>query len=116
MAEGFARHHFCDTVEVYSAGSNPAGAVAPLTTTVMAEKGIDISGRYPKSLSEVPQGPYDIVVTMGCGDACPWIPATHRMDWNIEDPIGGDIATYRAVRDTIDAKVKALSNLVLAPA
>lgn len=115
MAEGFARHFFGDAVEVYSAGSRPAGFVAPLTIEVMRECGIDIRHQYSKSLQEVPAGPYDVVATMGCGDACPWIPATHRLEWEIPDPISLGPEVYRAVRDTIKEKVRSLSSLLGIP-
>lgn len=116
MAEGFARCYFGSYADIHSAGSQPAGYVAPNAMSVMREIGIDISNQFSKSLYEVPQGPYDIVVLMGCGDACPWIPATVRMEWNIEDPIGRDIDTYRRVRNTIGEKVKSLAAYILPPA
>lgn len=116
MAEGFARHFFGGHAEVFSAGSSPAGFVAPLAIQVMAEVGIDISRQWSKSLKEVPQGPYDLVVTMGCGDACPWIPAKHRLDWFIDDPFGKDIDAYRKARDEIEVRVRALSGILGCPA
>src|SRR5437773_7659787 len=85
MAEAFARMHGGGVVEVYSAGSHPSGAVNPRAVESMRERGYDLSHHASKSLAEVPQGPYAYVVTMGCGDACPWIPAGHREDWELPD-------------------------------
>lgn len=108
MAEGFARHFGKGQVEVFSAGSHPAGIVAPLAVEVLTEIGIDLSDQRSKGLKEVPQGPYDAVVTMGCGDACPWIPAKQRFDWNIPDPIGQDRVFFVSIRNMIEQKVKEL--------
>ncbi|MHA2611165.1 MAG: arsenate reductase ArsC [bacterium JZ-2024 1] len=108
MAEGFARKLVGDKYEVYSAGSRPAGFVAPLAIEVMKEKGIDISGQYSKGLDAIPPGPYEIVVTMGCGDDCPYVPAKTRIEWKIPDPIGCDISFYRAVRDLIEENILSL--------
>ncbi|MFN4182474.1 MAG: arsenate reductase ArsC, partial [bacterium] len=85
-----------------------AGFVAPLAIEVMNEKGIDISGQYSKGVEEIPRGPYEIVVTMGCGDDCPYFPAKTRIEWKIPDPIGCDISFYRAVRDMIEENIRAL--------
>lgn len=108
MAEGFAKHLGKGKWEVYSAGSRPAGFVAPLAVEVMKEKGIDISGHYSKSVEELPLKKFDYVVTMGCGDTCPFVPAKQRIDWQIADPIGSPIGFFRQVRDEIEAKIKAL--------
>ncbi|MGH8103428.1 MAG: arsenate reductase ArsC [bacterium] len=108
MAEGWAKAMGGDRVEIYSAGSYPAGFVADGSTVVMQEVGISLADHHSKGLKDVPQGPYDAVVTMGCGDACPWIPANQRFDWNIEDPIGMPIEMYRETRDFIRGKVEEL--------
>ena len=87
MAEGFARHFGSRIFEVYSAGTHPAYMVYPDAVEVMKEKGIDISMQYPKSLSGIPAG-LDVLITMGCGVECPYLPAGHREDWGIADPVG----------------------------
>lgn len=108
MAEGWAKAMAGDRVEVYSAGSHPAGFVADGSRVAMREAGVDISLHFSKGLSEVPPGPYDAVIAMGCGDACPWIPAKRRFDWMIEDPFGEPIEKYREARDLIREKVERL--------
>jgi arsenate reductase (thioredoxin) len=108
MAEGFARHYGGDKILTFSAGSRPAGFVAPLAIEVMKEKGIDISQHYSKGIEELPRQSFDYVITMGCGDECPWVKGAHRLDWQIADPIGKPIKFFRQVRDEIEEKVKAL--------
>lgn len=108
IAEGFARHLGQPDLVVYSAGSHPAGFVAPAVVEMMKEKGIDISGQYSKGLDEIPSMDFDIVVTMGCGDFCPSVKAKKRVDWKIPDPIGRSPEFFRKVRDDIEAKVKGL--------
>lgn len=108
MAEGFARHLGCESVEAFSAGSRPAGFVADGAIRTMREIGIDISGQASKSVEEFRDRDFDVVVTMGCGDACPWVPAKLRLDWQIPDPIGKDATFFRMVRDRIEALVKDL--------
>jgi len=105
MAEGFAR---ALGIEAASAGSKPSGQINPRTLAVMAERGISLAGQRSKSLQEIPQGEWDYVVTMGCGDACPWVPARHREDWDLPDPKDLDEAGFRAVRDEIEARVRRL--------
>ena len=108
MAEGFARHLSADRVLAYSAGSRPAGFVAKGAIEVMKEKGIDISGHSSKSVEDFRDQSFDAVVTMGCGDACPWVPAQRRFDWKIPDPIGQSPQFFRQVRDQIEAQVREL--------
>ncbi len=108
MAEAFARRHGADRVEAYSAGSKPSGRVNPRAVEFMREKGYDLSRHTSKSLGDVPAIEYDAVVTMGCGDACPLVPAKRREDWQIPDPKALPPAQFRAVRDLIEEKVKAL--------
>jgi protein-tyrosine-phosphatase len=108
MAEAFARIHGKDRVEAFSAGSTPSGKINPKAVEAMKEKGYDLTRQASKSLTEVPQGPYEYVVTMGCGDACPWIPATHREDWALPDPKAMASAEFNQVRDDIERRVKAL--------
>jgi protein-tyrosine-phosphatase len=105
MAEAFAR---ALGAEASSAGSKPSGEINPRTIQVMAEKGISLTGQRSKSLSEIPEGEWDYVVTMGCGDACPWVPARHREDWDLPDPKTLDDAGFRAVRDEIETRVRKL--------
>jgi len=105
MAETFARSL---GIEAASAGSKPSGEIHPRTMQVMAEKGLSLAGHLSKSLSEIPPGEWDYVVTMGCGDACPWVPARQREDWDLPDPKRLDDAGIRAVRDEIESRVKKL--------
>jgi len=107
MAEAFARMHGGDAVEALSAGSRPSGAVNPKAIRFMAERGYDLAAHASKSLDDV-TGAFDAVVTMGCGDACPWVPAKRREDWALSDPRDMDDDGYRAVRDDIEARVLTL--------
>ena len=105
MAEAFARQHGGDRVEAHSAGSRPSGRINPRAIAFMAERGIDLTAQHSKSLDAIGSGAFDAVVTMGCGDACPWIPATHRDDWALPDPKALDDAGFRRVRDEIERRV-----------
>lgn len=106
MAQAFARIHGGPDIEAYSAGSRPSGRVNPKAIASMKELGYDLSTHASKSLQEVPQDGYDFVVTMGCGDECPWIPSKERIDWQIPDPREMEPDEFRKVRDLIGAKVK----------
>lgn len=108
MAEGLARHLGGESVRAHSAGSRPAGFVAPLAIEVLRERGIDISQQHSKSVAEFQGQSFDYVVTMGCGDACPWLPAKVRLDWQIPDPIGRPVEFFRQVRDEIETKIRSL--------
>lgn len=109
MSQAFARMHGGDTVEAYSAGSKPSGIVNPKAIAAMKELGYDLSTHDSKSLQEVEQyAPFDAVVTMGCGDACPWMPAKQFIDWQIPDPKHMEPAEFNEVRDYISGKVKTL--------
>lgn len=108
MAEAFARLYSGDKVEAYSAGSRPTGAINPKAVEAMRELGYDLSRHQSKSLSEIPDVEYDVVVTMGCGDACPLVRTKRREDWNILDPNQLPPDEFRAVRDLLAGKVKAL--------
>ena len=108
MAEGFARTLGANQVLAYSAGSRPAGFVAGGAIDVMKEKGIDISDHFSKSVEDFRGQSFDAVVTMGCGDACPWVPAKQRFDWQIPDPIGQSPEFFREVRDRIETEVRDL--------
>src|SRR6185436_8230611 len=103
MAEGFARALGRDRVIAHSAGSRPSGSLNPTAIRLMAEKGIDLSAQRSKGLDDLPAGmTWDYIVTMGCGDACPHLPARHRLDWELEDPKHLDDAAFRGVRDRIE--------------
>jgi protein-tyrosine-phosphatase len=105
MAAGFARKHGSNQVDVHSAGSKPSDAVNPRSIAFMAERGCDISTQVPKPLSALADQPFDAVVTMGCGDACPWVPARIREDWALPDPKHLDDDAFRAIRDEIEQRV-----------
>jgi protein-tyrosine-phosphatase len=107
MAEAFARIHGGDGVEARSAGSRPSGQLNPKAIRFMGELGYDLSTHASKSLDDI-DGEFDAVVTMGCGDSCPWVPARLREDWALPDPRNMDDEGYRAVRDEISARVRAL--------
>lgn len=108
MAEAFARMHGGDQVQAYSAGSRPSGKVNPKAIEAMKELGYDLAAHGSKSLTEIPEVTYDAVVTMGCGDACPFVPAKRREDWQIPDPRDMAPDDFRTVRDLIETKIKAL--------
>jgi protein-tyrosine-phosphatase len=107
MAEGFARA--AGMTEAWSAGSRPSGQVNPRAAAFMKEKGVDLAAHRSKGLDALPPGEWDLVVTMGCGDACPSVRAKAREDWALPDPKSLDDAAFRAVRDEIEARVKALA-------
>jgi protein-tyrosine-phosphatase len=109
MSQAFAKMIGGDNVEAYSAGSNPSGIVNPKAIAAMKELGYDLSKHDSKSLKEVEQyAPFDAVVTMGCGDACPWMPAKKFIDWEIPDPKNMDPHEFNKVRGFIKSKVEAL--------
>lgn len=108
MAEAFARLLGGAQVEVYSAGSKPSGRVNPRAIESMREIGYDLSTHRSKSLTELPPGEYDAVVSMGCGDACPFVPAKRREEWRIPDPKEMEPEDLRGVRDMIRDKVREL--------
>ena len=108
MAQAFAKIWGGKEVEAYSAGSRPSGKINPRAIRSMSEIGYDLSKHESKSLSEIPNITFDFVVTMGCGDACPWVPAKYRIDWQIPDPREMEPAEFNQVRDLIAQKVKEL--------
>lgn len=109
MSQAFAKIIGGEAVEAYSAGSKPSGIVNPKAIAAMKELGYDLSKHDSKSLEEVKQyAPFDAVVTMGCGDACPWMPAKKFVDWEIPDPKHMNEEDFRNVRDYIKEKVKEL--------
>lgn len=105
MAEAFARMHGGTEIEVFSAGSNPSGVINPKAIEAMRAVGYDLSKQKSKSLSDLPDVQFDMVVTMGCGDECPTIRALAREEWDIPDPRDMPIEEFRAVRDDIEEKV-----------
>lgn len=109
MAEGFARALGPGVIEAYSAGSKPSGRVNATAARLMLEVGVDISAQASKGLAELPAGAWDWVVTMGCGDACPHLTARRREDWALLDPKHLPDDAFRAVRDEIASRVKALA-------
>ena len=108
MAEGFARELGQGVIDANSAGSRPSGKVNSDAVRVMAEVGIDISKYQSKGFQELPVKEFDWVITMGCGDQCPLVPAVKRLDWEIDDPKGRDIEFFRKTRDMIGRMVKDL--------
>lgn len=106
MAEAFARIHGAEDFEAYSAGSQPSGEINPKAIAAMREIGYDLSKHKSKSLEEIPQVEYDFVATMGCGDACPFVRAKRREDWQIPDPKNLPPAEFNKIRDFIEQKVR----------
>jgi len=114
MAAGFMTHLGQDRVEVLSAGSAPKDSINPVAVAAMAEVGIDISRNSPKVLTPEAVQQSDAVVTMGCGDACPYYPGKRYEDWVLEDPAGQGIESVRAIRDDIKVRVETLLAELLA--
>ena len=108
MAAGWLRHLAGDGVEVLSAGSAPAGTVNPVAVAAMAEVGIDIAAQQPKLLSDTAVQASDVVITMGCGDACPVYPGKRYEDWRLDDPAGQGLEAVRPIRDEIEGRVRGL--------
>ena len=105
MAEALARLRAENALDPHSAGSKPSGRINPDAIAAMKEMGYDLAAHKSKSLDEIPAVEYDAVVTMGCGDACPFVRARQRFDWNIPDPKGKSLQEVRQIRDVIDSKV-----------
>jgi protein-tyrosine-phosphatase len=116
MAEGFARGVGSGRVSAHSAGSKPSGQVNARAVAFMREKDIDLGPQRSKGLDDLPHVRWDYIVTMGCGDACPTLPARHRLDWDLPDPKHLDDAGFRAVRDRIEQLVRELVAEATAPA
>ena len=108
MAAGYLRHLAGDRVEVRSAGTEPGEKVNPSAVAAMAEEGIDISANFPKKLTEEAVKGSDYVITMGCGDTCPFFPGKTYLDWPLDDPAGQGVDAVRPIRDAVRAKVEAL--------
>ncbi|GAA1615830.1 arsenate reductase ArsC [Catellatospora bangladeshensis] len=108
MAAGWLRHLAGDSVEVRSAGSAPADQINSVAVDAMAEVGIDITGQSPKILTPEDSEASSVVVTMGCGDVCPYFPGQRHEDWKLDDPAGQGIDAVRLIRDEIRDRVQAL--------
>lgn len=108
MAAALLETYGGDRVVVHSAGSDPADTLNPAVVAAMAEVGIDITGERPRKLTDDMARAADVIVTMGCGDACPVYPGKRYVDWPVPDPAGRPIEEVRPIRDEIDAKVRAL--------
>ena len=113
MAAGRLARHAGDRVAVRSAGSDPADSVNPAAVEAMREVGVDIANAAPKLLSTDSVQEADVVVTMGCGDACPVFPGKRYEDWELEDPAGKDLDAVRRIRDDIDGRVRRLASELL---
>ena len=108
MAMGFFQHLAGDAAVAWSGGSEPGSQVNPSAVAAMREVGIDIAGEFPKPWTDEVVRAADVVVTMGCGDACPVFPGKRYEDWTLEDPAGQDVAAVRPIRDEIERRVRAL--------
>jgi|SRR5690606_660078 len=110
MAAGFLRELAGDRIEVRSAGSLPADEINPVAVAAMAEVGVDIAGEQPKVLTTDAVRESDVVITMGCGDACPIFPGKRYEDWALDDPAGQGIDAVRPIRDDIRARIEQLAS------
>lgn len=112
MAQAFAKIFGAEKVQAHSAGSRPSGKVNPRAIAAMHELGYDLSKHESKSLQEIPEITYDYVITMGCGDECPWIAAHNREDWALPDPRNMEPTEFNQVRDEIAQRVKKLLSVL----
>jgi arsenate reductase len=108
MAAALLDHHANGRVQVRSAGSDPADRLNPAVVAAMAEVGLDLSREFPKPLTDQAVRAADVVITMGCGDACPIYPGKRYEDWELQDPAGQPVEVVRGIRDQIDARVQQL--------
>ena len=108
MAEAFTKVHGADVLKASSAGSSPSGVVSPRAIRAMAEVAYDLTEHRSKGVDEVPEGPFDFVITMGCGDDCPYIAAERRDDWALPDPKAMPPEEFNELRDEIERRVKQL--------
>ena len=114
MAAALLDHHAQGRVRVRSAGSEPADKVNPAVVQALAEIGLDISKQFPKPLTDDAVRAADAVITMGCGDACPFYPGKRYLDWQLADPAGKPIEEVRPIRDDIDRRVRELLDELVA--
>ncbi len=115
MALGFFQHLAGNRAIGWSGGSEPGFEINPAAIAVMAERGIDISGEYPKPWTDEVVRAADVVITMGCGDACPIFPGKRYEDWTLDDPAGLDLAAVRPIRDDIERRVRILLDQLSVP-
>ena len=108
MAAGYLQHLAGDRIQVLSAGSQPGNAINPVAVAAMAEEGIDIAGNQPKVLTTQAVQASDVVITMGCGDECPYFPGKRYGDWKLDDPAGQGIDAVRPIRDEIRRRIEKL--------
>ena len=108
MAAGYVHHLAGDRIDVRSAGSAPADQINPVAVAAMAEEGIDITGELPKILTTAAVQASDVVITMGCGDTCPYYPGKRYEDWVLDDPAGQGIDAVRPIRDEIRRRIEQL--------
>ena len=113
MAAGFMRSLGGERIEVLSAGSAPKDSINPVAVEAMAELGIDIANQKPKILTPEAVQESDVVITMGCGDACPYYPGKRYEDWKLDDPAGQGIDSVRVIRDEIKSRVETLLSEIL---
>jgi len=114
MAAGLVKLRSDGRINVRSAGSDPGEAINPAVVEAMDEVGVDLSEEFPKPLTDEVVRAADVVITMGCGDACPIYPGKRYEDWTLDDPASQDIETVRRIRDQIDARVQTLISALLA--
>lgn len=115
LAAALLDHHAHGRVRVRSAGSEPADRINPAVVEALGEIGLDASREFPKPLTDDAASAADVIVTMGCGDACPFYPGKRYLDWQLDDPAGQPLAAVRAIRDDIDARVRGLLSELLPP-
>lgn len=113
MAAGYLQHLAGDRIDVMSSGSAPKEGINPVAAEVMLEEGIDIRGGQPKILTDEQVQASDVVITMGCGDACKFYPGKRYEDWELEDPAGQDVVAVRLIRDDIRSRVEKLISQLL---
>ena len=116
MAAGYLRHLAAGRIEVRSAGSMPAEQINPVAVEAMREEGIDITAEQPKILTTEAVQDSDVVITMGCGDACPFFPGKRYEDWKLDDPAGQGLDAVRPIRDDIKTRIQELIDSLLTPA
>ena len=116
MAMGFFTHHAGDAAVAWSGGSEPGEQINPAAVAVMKERGIDIAGEYPKPWTDEIVRAADVVITMGCGDACPVFPGKRYDEWTLDDPAGLGVAEVRPIRDEIERRVLQLLDELGVPA
>jgi protein-tyrosine-phosphatase len=116
MAAALLDHHAGGRVHVRSAGSSPGNEINPAVVAAMGEIGLDLSQEFPKPLTDEFVQAADVVITMGCGDACPFYPGKRYLDWELDDPAGKSLAEVRPIRDEIDRRVQQLLDELVAPA